>query len=558
MTGVANEMPMRSRRRGGIGVAALVVVIAVVAAYFPGLHGFWGRDDFFQLAFVRLIGSPWPLFVHDHFPVPGSVFRPLGFASMWLGEWLFGNDYTRHAASDLVLHAGVALALLGLLRRAAVPIVPATLCTLLFALHPAVLGTSLWWSARFDLLATLFVLLALQAGLAYRQGARISSLCAALVATLAAMLSKEIGLVAMAALTMIWLRWARIEPSRRARALLGVASILACAAVYLGWRWAVLGTATSGLTGSLPIGSAVAKGMLDWLRQAPGYLTFWIRLDALQRGTTVVAAAGAIAGMAIAVTRRGPIDGASRVHGLAASGLCLLLLPAILQSPVAALNAMPLRVEFSAIEAAMQSRLYYLGIAGVAIVLAAAVSRVWDGAGRSLRAAIALSLGLLVVTDAWVSRQAAQAFAQRSFAIAADARAAVAAVETMDLAQSPCHVAILGLQPPPEWSVYVSMDSVVKALSPDLERVGRCWIHSDHETYFYLMRAPLAVASAAPFSALEVNGEPLPWRRIGGVAIAYLAPVEPDAAARYPGIIRLQHRDGGFDVPAPRLRESPR
>src|SRR5690242_13162668 len=145
-----------------------LIVAAIVFVLAPGVSGDWGRDDYFQLAFVRLVGSPWPLFAHDHYPVPGSVFRPLGFASMWLGVQLFGSDYAAHAWSDVALHAAVALALFALLRRLRIAPWPASLATLAFALHPAAAGPALWWSARFDLLATLFVLLALVAAVAYR------------------------------------------------------------------------------------------------------------------------------------------------------------------------------------------------------------------------------------------------------------------------------------------------------------------------------------------------------------------------------------------------------
>ena len=90
--------------------AALIAAAVAIVSY-PNLHGFWGRDDFAQLALVRMIGSPWPLFVDDHFFVAGSVFRPLGFFSLWLCEKLFGTDYAPNAAFDIALHAAVALTL---------------------------------------------------------------------------------------------------------------------------------------------------------------------------------------------------------------------------------------------------------------------------------------------------------------------------------------------------------------------------------------------------------------------------------------------------------------
>src|SRR5207244_6935980 len=108
------RMPSNEVRRGKISgarlrgvAAALTIFLCVAFAYWPGLHGFWGRDDFMQLAFARLIGSPLPLFVHDHyFPAPGSIFRPLGFASLWLWQTLFGSNYFAHAFADMLLHVG--------------------------------------------------------------------------------------------------------------------------------------------------------------------------------------------------------------------------------------------------------------------------------------------------------------------------------------------------------------------------------------------------------------------------------------------------------------------
>src|SRR5215467_16093167 len=98
-------------------IAPIVVALIVAFAYWPGLYGFWTRDDYMQLAFARLVGSPWPIFVHDHyFPVPGSIFRPLGFASFWLSQALFGSDYFAHAFGDMLLHIAVALALYRVIR----------------------------------------------------------------------------------------------------------------------------------------------------------------------------------------------------------------------------------------------------------------------------------------------------------------------------------------------------------------------------------------------------------------------------------------------------------
>ena len=67
---------------------------------------------------------------------------------------------------------------------------------------------------------------------------------------------------------------------------------------------------------------------------------------------------------------------------------------------------------------------------------------------------------------------------------------------------------LLGVEPPPEWSVYVSIDSVVKALTPDLERVEHCFVHSDYVTYFYLMGGEddARRCSAVPHARIRRDG----------------------------------------------------
>ncbi|MDR3387758.1 MAG: hypothetical protein P4L92_11960 [Rudaea sp.] len=507
--------------------ALCAITIAALAAVvlWPGLHGFWGRDDFGQLAFVRLLDSPWPLFLHDHYFAPGSVFRPLGFASMWLCERWFGRDYAANAAVDLALHISVSLALFGLMRRTRIPRMVALPCAALFALHPAAVGTALWWSARFDLLAALFVLLSLNAAFAYRSGGPALTLVTALAAALAAALSKEIGLVAIAAQSLVWLRWAWAEPAHRARALRAVSLSWLCALIFLGWRWVVLGTLSSSLTVMVPLGDAMRRGLQAWVIQAPGYLTFWPRLDVLQRVTLGSCCAAAVVATGIvAIRQRGRI--AELTNGdMVLSGVCLLLLPVVLQAPVAAFAA-PIGAQISAVETAMQSRLYYLGIAGAAIVLAALASACWNASATRLRIACVLPPMLSVLALASISRDGAQAFAQRSLEISSVARAAATAVATMPLPSSPCHVMFLDVQPPPEWGTYVAMDAVIKALSPDLDRVKHCWFHANYGTLLNLMAAPVSPADAAPYLPLEVDGRPLPWRTLGGVVLAYLRPPE--------------------------------
>lgn len=532
---------------GASVLAALLVAAAVAIVFWPGMHGFWGRDDFMQLAFARMIDTPWPLFVQDHYPaMPGSVFRPLGFASMWLSAQWFGTDYPLHAGADLALHVGVALALFGFLRCAGVARAIAVPSTLLFALHPAAIGTALWWSARFDLLATLFILLALWAGLAYRERHSVLVLAAGLLAALAAMLSKEIGLAVVVPLTLLWGGWAWREPGQRARALRAIALAWACGVGYLAWRGWVLGTASSGLTGDLPMTEALLRGLERWSTQAPGYLSYFARLGALRWLCAVALVALLVAAAFSAKASSLRFRWTARCE-IALCGMALLLIPALLQAPVAALNAAPLQAGDSVIEAAMQSRLYYLGIAGLAIALAVGLSALFERIPTGLRLAMVLPLVLAVLAFGAVSHGMADAFAKRSTDIAQVAREAISAVDVQTLPASRCHVVFLDIAPPPEWGIYVSMDSVVKALAENPAKVGHCWFHANYVTYFHLMAAPIAPRDALPYQPLRLDGAQIPWRRIGDLVVAYLAQdtaIEADADA---GVRYLRRRKGGFE-----------
>ena len=528
----------------------LAVVLAVAPVYWPGLHGDWGRDDYFQLAFARLLESPWPLFVHDHFPVPGSVFRPLGVASMWLGAALFGANYTAHAASDLVLHLGVCLALLALLARLGLAPLPAALATLLFGLHPAVLGTALWWSARFDLLAALFVLLAMNAACAYRERQRPRSLVIALACVLAALLSKETGLAAVAAILLAWLHWGWRVRGQRATALRAAALLCACAVLWFGWRALVLGTPSSGLTGATALVDALTQGISDWVRYAPGYFVYWERLDAYARSAGLAAIVLVIA--AVAWRMRMPAPPA-RMAAWIGIGASLVLVPALLQAPVAALNAAPLEEGVSAVEAAMQSRLYYLGTAGLAVLCGAVLAWIWSAPSMQARALAIVALLPWLGVSALASHRVADAFALRSVEIAKVAHAAVDGVAALELPPSRCHVVLLGIEQAPEWGGYVSIDSVLKALSPEPARIAHCWFHSEDITWFHLLSAPVVTGEAAPFEPLEVNGARLPWREIGGVVIAYLQAREPADPSQTGHIRFLRWRDGRFEDARPQV-----
>jgi hypothetical protein len=124
------------------------------------------------------------------------------------------------------------------------------------------------------------------------------------------------------------------------------------------------------------------------------------------------------------------------------SAFALWFAPIFLQAPVAALNLAPLEADISAVEVAMQSRLYYLSIVGAAIffavVLSVALARLQVEASR-LRAAAMLSLILMVATFGSAAYRTTTDYGLRSSEIGQLARAAVASIAGVDLPAQNCH-----------------------------------------------------------------------------------------------------------------------
>jgi hypothetical protein len=231
-------------------------------------------------------------------------------------------------------------------------------------------------------------------------------------------------------------------------------------------------------------------------------------------------------------------------------GVCLFLLPAVLQAPIAAMNATPLGADASTVETVMQSRLYYVSFGGLAMLFAAGLGRLWMS-GRIPRSVLAGGVAVCIAAFAWASHRAAVAFAETTAASRPVAERVAGAVDRAAPAAGTCRIVVLGVQPPPEWSIYVSIDSIAKALTADPARTGRCFLASDYVTYFNLMRGSANPADASPYTPRSAGGRPIPWLRIGDMTSAYLDPPANTAAASLAGIVFLQYKDGTFaDVTA--------
>jgi hypothetical protein len=167
---------LRARAAGGAG---LVVALVCVAVPFFTATTFFGDDHLF-LAFARHEHHPWRAFVADLHG--GEYYRPLWMLLWWLLAHAGGAAV--FAAAALLLHAGACLLVWALLRSLGRPAPVAAGAAALMFLSPQNLAAASWFSATTDLLATVFVLVAL---VAVARGRTV----ACLLATAAACLSKE-------------------------------------------------------------------------------------------------------------------------------------------------------------------------------------------------------------------------------------------------------------------------------------------------------------------------------------------------------------------------------
>ena len=150
--------PADSERSSGIWPGLLVAAIAV-GVYLPAFAAGFNADDYLILWRVKSIeGTAAPL---GYFKFAFyEYFRPIGFLSYALDWRIWHLSPFGFHLTNVLLHAAnsfLVFTLIGRLfsRR------NAALAALLFALHPASHEVVYWIAARFDLLATFFLLIAL-------------------------------------------------------------------------------------------------------------------------------------------------------------------------------------------------------------------------------------------------------------------------------------------------------------------------------------------------------------------------------------------------------------
>ncbi len=188
---------------------ALVIGFLLCVAlflYYPVFFADYVWDD--TLLFVdnaALVDAPFSWEILSQPVLPGtSYFRPLIFLT-WYAEFaVFGrNPFVSHLINFVILFINAVLVfvltfLLANSLQKLRPIKLASIASILYLIHPALIESTAWVSGRFDQLTTTFVLLSCVLFVRYTKGAQTFSLGATLgicISFLLALFSKELGVM---------------------------------------------------------------------------------------------------------------------------------------------------------------------------------------------------------------------------------------------------------------------------------------------------------------------------------------------------------------------------
>lgn len=187
-----------------------------------------------------------------------NLWHPLTWLSHQLDCTLFGVGHPgAHHAVNVLLHAATAVLLGGLLVRLTGWRHAAWLLAMAWALHPQRVQSVAWISERKDVLSGLWILLALRAWLAWRDGGRRRYYLAAIAAVLLALLSKPIAVALPVALLLLDCWHRRHLPDRKALLALAPAFLAALAVAALTFYFQSTG-GMGGYVGSVSWGARLA------------------------------------------------------------------------------------------------------------------------------------------------------------------------------------------------------------------------------------------------------------------------------------------------------------
>jgi len=244
----------------------LCLPLLAILLWWP-ISPYWQSDDYLALHYARNFGNVLADFTGPQYGATDIwlFYRPLITLSFWFDQLLGGAEPFVSHLSNVLAH-GVSALLAALLWRRFLPDGQAFLAGLLWAMMPGHAGTIAWAVGRVDAHTTVWCLFALLLFVRHcerrRTGVR-TSVVPALLATAAALASKELGFVVPPLAVGLGMLMASAG-SLRARlhfALRATAPLWVLFAAYLGFRLVVLGR-FGGYLGTVYAPLEMGKGLL--------------------------------------------------------------------------------------------------------------------------------------------------------------------------------------------------------------------------------------------------------------------------------------------------------
>ncbi len=489
------------------GRAAWFVIIGLaLLAFWPALNSGFAGDDWGFLALSRHLDWPWALYYYDH--SSSYFYRPHTMLLWWLSVAALGLHPTAHMALNLGLHTINALLLAQIIVRTTRHERLGMAIGALFALHPAAVGTALWLSDRFDLLATAAVLWAVLgmegalAGTAKRRWV----VAAAVLAAGAKETAVVLPLIAAARLLLArersW-RW-------RSATLAGVSMPFALMLL-------VRATLLQGVSTTLDIHDApdaALRGIRNWIAGAPDAL-----IAARVANSTDIVLAGLLAGCVgwwlLRSSRR-----TVGTSALAILGVTCMLAPALVQWPVtqAVLGTPQPFVN------PVNLRFYYLSLSGLLMLTAAAVATLEDR-----RILAVLTVAALAASIVWLPASRVRAANWAAETSGPEYRVALAAGRlAAHLQVEPgCRLHLLGTM---ELShgFFRFADAAVKAQSPRGTPLLECIVMAEHSPWFSITRQmPCEDAVWQPLTPRSKSGQVYTAHPVGNLCYHYFADPAP-------------------------------
>lgn len=466
-------------RRATRWLAVAVLIILPLVAYRAAFSGYFMLDDFGMLAIVRFLEVPLQPFVAEH--IPGGLFyRPVGMLFWWLSERVFGSVPFWHYLCNLILHVAAAFSLGSLVSRLCANRLVGFGVALVFAVHPVAIGTTLWLSDRFDLLALLFGLQATRVAFKHSIDGRLRSLVCTLLFLAIALLSKEIALAVLAAIAVMWIFADRAEFSWRLK-IPALIAISLLAAAYLVLRNAVISTVgTESLFALKPAVELLHDGVHGWLRGWIDYASYWPRLSAW-RAIVAVFSASALFLFAL-FALRAPWD--ARRRQIVLLGLAMWITPALLQWPIIGLLDLRIGSDPRPIDLVVNARYFYVALAGALIALAGLFFPIYTAQRNIVRRCISGAVIALVLIGLLASQHLARSYRNETLQQRTLTEAAVTAIQKIDFPSRGCQIYLLDTH---NWMFAWVSDEAIKAVAPDLGRIAGCLIQTEHTPWYHLV-----------------------------------------------------------------------